>query len=291
MRGRLGIWAGEFRLLDDPVALGDAAAELEGLGFRALFVPGGAGRGDVLGRVASLLDATSEVEVATGILNVWMHEPAAVAAASVALDAASGGRFLLGLGIGHAPLVDRDAPGRFREPLATMARYLDALDAAPEPVRPERRFLAALGPKMLDLSRDRSLGSHPYCTTVTHTRFARERLGRGALLAVGVTLALEREPVAARARARRFLSTYLRLPNYVHALLAHGVAPEDLEGGGSDALCDAVVGWGDEDALVGRVAAHLEAGADHVCVQLLHDGPELPLAGWRTLARLLAPLS
>lgn len=286
--GRVGVWSGELRRHEDRGAVVEAAAELEELGYSALFIPGGAG-GDVLGAAAELLRATRSVAVATGILNVWMHAPANVAAGVGRLQEDHPGRFALGLGISHAQSVDRDEPGRYRRPLATMRAYLDDLDAAESPVSRERRLLAALGPRMLELARDRSAGSHPYFVPVEHTGVAREALGPRAVLAPEQAVLLETDPVRARERAREHVSVYLALPNYTNNLLRVGLTEEDLRDGGSDRLVDAVVAWGDEEAIAERVAAHHEAGADHVCIQVVGGAPgELPREDWRRLAGALA---
>jgi probable F420-dependent oxidoreductase len=283
--GRVGVWSGGLRRHGDAAEIRNAAAELEQLGYSALFIPGGVGGDDVFPAVERLLEATRAVPVATGIVNVWMHEPDEVAGAYAAIERDHPGRFQLGIGISHAPLVDRDEPGRYTRPLATMRRYLDSLDGR---VPAERILIAALGPRMLDLAAERTAGSHPYFVPVEHTRAARERLGAGAMLAVEQAVLLETDPVTARERARKHMAIYLTLPNYVNNLLRHGFEQADVVGGGSDRVVDAIVAWGDEHAIADRIAAHHEAGADHVCIQVI--GPldqGLPLDDWRRLAALL----
>jgi probable F420-dependent oxidoreductase len=285
--GKVGIWSGELRRHPDTALVASCSAELEELGYSALFIPGGAG-GDVLERCSLLLEATKTVAVAPGILNVWMHDPADVAVARARIDAEHPGRFLLGLGISHAPLVDSREPGRYRKPLTKMRSYLDELDAADPPVPREARFLAALGPKMLDLSRERSAGAHPYFVPVEHTAFARERLGPEPLLAPEQAVLVETDPERARSLAREHVTRYLELPNYTNNLLRHGFTQDDLADRGSDRLVDAIVAWGDEQAVAARVRAHLDAGADHVCIQALgsqHGEP--PREQWRRLAPAL----
>jgi probable F420-dependent oxidoreductase len=290
MHGRVGIWSGELRRHPDPGLVKDAARELEALGYAALFIPGGAGGDDLFDAAERLLDATSRVEVLTSVVNVWMHAPDEVAAATARLRSAHDDRFVAGLGISHAPLVDRTQAGRYRRPLATMSAYLDALDAAQPPVRPAQRLLGALGPRMLELARDRTAGSNPYFVTVEHTRFARSILGPERLLAVELPVVLEADPDRARARARGHMQVYLALPNYVNALLAHGIGEHELVDGGSEHLVDAVVAWGDEAAIAQRVDEHLAAGADHVCLQVIGAGDgEPPRAEWRALAEVLTP--
>jgi probable F420-dependent oxidoreductase len=284
LRG-VGLWSPGFRD-GDPGEVREAAFELEALGYSALWMPGGAG-GPILERAELLVDATVAIGVATGILNIWAHTAQEAATAHAGIELKAQGRFLLGLGVSHAPMVDREQPGRYRKPLSKMRAYLDELDAQPAPVPPSERVLAALGPKMLDLARERAAGAHPYFVPVAHTRFARERLGPGPLLAPEQAVVLETDHVRARAAAREHVSRYLRLPNYTNNLLRHGLSAEDLADGGSDRLLDAIVVMGDVDAVAERVRAHREAGADHVCLQVLGGGA-LPRDGWRRLAEGLA---
>jgi probable F420-dependent oxidoreductase len=235
-----------------------------------------------------VLRGTRTLIVASGILNVWQHDPELVAAERAQLADASDGRFLLGLGISHAPIVDRDEPGRYRRPLATMRAYLESLDAAAPPVPPESRVLAALGPKMLELARERSAGAHPYLVTPEHTHRAREALGPERLLAPEQAVVLETDPDRARTLARGHLAIYLQLPNYTNNLRRLGFGDPDFAGGGSDRLVDALVAWGDEDAIVARVREHRDAGADHVCIQAVAGGGDgLPRDEWRRLAPAL----
>jgi probable F420-dependent oxidoreductase len=276
--GTIGIWSSELRRSERAVAA-ESAAELDGLGYGALWFPGGSG-GAVLERAGELLEATSRAVVATGILNVWMHEPADVAAGHAALTAAHPGRFLLGIGIGHAPQLE---PGRWRKPLATMRAYLDGLDAADPPVPREARIAAALGPKMLDLAAERSLGAFSYFVPPEHTRFARERIGPDAVLAVELAVVLEPDDETARAHARRYAATYLRLRNYTRNLQRFGFTERETEGGGSDRLIDTVIPHGPPEAIADAVRAHRDAGADHVCLQPLGDGAARA-EGYRALA-------
>jgi probable F420-dependent oxidoreductase len=226
--------------------------------------------------------------VATGILNIWMHEPADVAVDHARLTAAHPDRFLLGLGIGHAPAVNRKQPGLYRKPYTKMVGYLDALDAAEPPVPAGERMLAALRPRMLELSRDRSTGAHPYFVPVEHTTVARETLGPNAWLAPEQAVVLDSDPESARAKARTHMEHYLELPNYTGNLLRLGFDEADIADGGSDRLVDAIVAWGDEAAIAERINAHLERGADHVCIQVVGvEQDTLPLETWRALAPAL----
>jgi probable F420-dependent oxidoreductase len=284
-----GIWSSELRRHEDAGAVAAAAAELEDLGYTALWVPGGAG-GPILEDVERLLGATRDVVVATGILNVWMHDPLDVAATRAYLDGEFPGRFLLGLGISHAPIVDADEPGRYARPLATMSAYLDALDATDPPVPKDARVLAALGPKMLELARDRTAGAHPYLTTPEHTQRAREILGPGPLLAPEQGVVLADDIATARQIARGQVKRYLGLPNYVNNWRRLGFEEADFVDGGSDRLVDALFALGTAEAARARVRQHMDAGADHVCVQVITDGPgRLPLEEWRALAEVLVP--
>jgi probable F420-dependent oxidoreductase len=283
--GRVGIWSGALRSAD-PGRVADAAAELEGLGYGTLWIPGGSG-GDVFGPVERLLAATTTACVATGILNLWSHAPQDVATADAAIRAAHPGRFLLGIGVSHASLVER-LDQVYERPLAKTAAYLDALDAADPPVPVGERALAALGPKMLEFARDRSAGAHPYLVSPDHTAFARGILGPGPLLAPEQKVLLETDPTRARHVARDMVRHYLLMPNYANNLRRSGFDEEDLAGEGSDRLVDGLVAWGDVDAIGRRVRAHLDAGADHVCLQVLGTDPAVPpLDEWRRLAAII----
>jgi probable F420-dependent oxidoreductase len=281
-----GIWSGLLRHGDAGEAA-EAAAELEQLGWSALWVPDVGG--DVFGALRNLLGATSRVVVATGILNIWMHGAEETAAEHARLTAEHGDRLLMGLGVSHQHLIDRvNEPGTYRKPLRQMVSYLDALDSADPPLPAGRRALAALGPKMLELARQRTAGAHPYLVTPAHTQRAREALGPGHLVAPEQGVVLETDPAAARAIARQHLSRYMVAPNYVNNWRRLGMGDEDLLDGGSDRLVDALVAWGDESAIAARVQEHRDAGADHVCVQVLTDQPaELPRREWRALAPAL----
>ena len=176
----------------------------------------------------------------------------------------------------------------YSQPFTRMVAYLDGLDAAEPPVPPERRVLAALRPRMLELAKDRATGAHPYFVPVEHTAFAREVLGTGPLLAPEVAVVLETDRAAALARAREYASIYLPLPNYANNLRRFGYTDDDIEGGGSDRLIEAVIPWGDAATVAERVRAHLDAGADHVCVQVIADYNTFPLAEYRELAPALS---
>ncbi len=216
-----------------------------------------------------------------------MHEPGDVAAGHARLTGEHPGRFLLGLGVSHAPLVERSHQV-YRRPLAKMVEYLDQLDAASPPVPKAERALAALAPRMLDLARDRTAGAHPYLVTPDHTVLAREVLGPGPLLAPEQKVVLDTDAERARSVGRQHLARYLELPNYTNNLLRIGFSADDIADGGSDRLVDGLVAWGDVDAVGARVRAHHDAGADHVCIQvLLAEAAALPLTEWRRLGEAL----
>jgi probable F420-dependent oxidoreductase len=283
--GPIGIWSGQLRRAD-PAAITEAAAELDELGYGTLWIPGGRG-GDVFGDVERLLAATARATVATGILNVWMHTPQDTAAGHAALATAYPGRFLLGLGVSHEPAVTESGQV-YARPLAKMVEYLDALDRADPPVPVRERVLAALGPRMLELSRDRSAGAHPYLVTPEYNAQARAVLGAGPLLATEVMVVLDTDPDRARSVARQHLERYLALPNYTNNFERQGFTADDLRDGGSDRMIDRLIPWGDEDRISTAIAEHRAAGADHVCVQVLEaDAGTLPIVGWRRLATAL----
>ncbi|MBB2992309.1 putative F420-dependent oxidoreductase [Mycolicibacterium iranicum] len=280
----VGLWSSQLRY-GNPEEAADAAAELDGLGFTALWIPDVGG--PVLDSVESLLSATEKTVIATGILNLWMHEPAEVATRYAALTDAHGERFLLGIGVSHAPLIDSKEPGLYRKPLAATEKFLDAIDASPQPVPTANRVLAALGPKMLQLSATKAGGAHPYLSTPTHTAQAREVLGQGPLLLPEQTVLLTDDRDEARQIGTDWLRSYLALPNYANNLLRLGFTEDDLSSV-SDRVFDALIAWGDEDAVKSRVTEHLDAGADHVCVQVLTADPrEFPREQWRRLADAL----
>ena len=265
----------------------EAATELESLGYSALWIPDVGG--DLFGSLANLLGATRTVTIATGILNVWMHTADDAAAAHARLTAEHGPRYLCGIGISHRPFIDMvNAPGTYTKPVDTMAAYLDGLDAAATPLAVADRMLAALGPKMLELARTRTAGTHPYLVTPELTAMARAGIGPDGLVASEVGVVLETDPAKAREIARLHLQTYLALPNYANNWKRHGFTDDDIANGGSDRLVDALIGWGDEAAIAARVQQHRDAGADHVCVQVLTSDPRaLPVDEWRTLAPVL----
>lgn len=290
--GAVGLWT--FQLdLQPAAAAREIAAEIEAQGWGALWISEAVGR-EPISHAGLLLDATKRMVVATGVANVWSRSASATAAAQRLLADDSGGRFLLGLGVSHGPMVEGMLGQRYERPLDKMAAFLDGIDDAfstsPPPAEDPPRVLAALGPKMLQLAATRAWGAHTYLVPVDHTPIARETMGVGPMLLVEQAVVLSADEDEAREVARRYLQIYLTLPNYTSNLMRLGYAEEDLADGGSDELVDALVAWGDVDAVVERVKAHREAGADHVCLQVLDpDATAVPMRQWRELAAALVP--
>jgi probable F420-dependent oxidoreductase len=254
-----------------------AARLVQDLGYGALWL-GGSPEVDEL---RPLLEATETLVAATGITNIWVSNPAMVAVEAAALERDYGDRSLIGIGAGHP-----EATSDYTRPRHATIEFLDVLDAAPAMLPPERRVLAALGPKMLDLAGERSLGSHPYFTTVEHTRFARDRLGSGRLLAPELACVVDTDAERARASARKYAALYLGLSNYTNNLLRFGFTERDIADGGSDRLIDRVIPHGSAPEIAEVVHAHIAAGADHVCLQPVGVSG-VPREQWTALARAL----
>jgi probable F420-dependent oxidoreductase len=268
--GPIGIWRVRYHGTD-------GVEEMEALGYGTLWVGASPGTADV----RPFLEHTSTLKVATGILNVWQHEPADVAAGHAELTRDFPGRFLLGIGIGHP-----EATSDYTRPLATMRAFFDGLDAADPPMPKDERAAAALGPKMLDLATERSLGAHTYFVPAEHTRYARDRIGPDPVIATEVAVVVESDSATARGIAREYAAGYLTRSNYTRNLLRHGFDESDVADGGSDRLIDAVIPHGEPAAVAEAVRAHLDAGANHVCLQPLGHGPN-PVEDYRALARVL----
>jgi probable F420-dependent oxidoreductase len=291
--GRIGIWASSG-LWEDGGKLSadgaDAATELEALGYGTVWL----GRADGnLELAEALLDATRRLVVGTSIVNIWMYDPPLVAASYRRVSERHGERLLVGLGVGHAPAVEATGQ-QYVRPLQAMQHYLDELDAGDPGIPEDARALAALGPRMLQLSAERSCGALPYLTPPEHTGWARGILDAGPLLVAEQKVVLDPDPASARALARRGVARYFRLPNYTSNVKRFGFTDEDVAGNGSDRVIDAIVAWGDVDAIARRVAEHLDAGADQVAIQVLTDavnaGSGLPRDEWRQLAPALQQL-
>ena len=253
---------------------GRLAQEVESLGFKALWIPESLGSKEIFAHASILLSATKTLIVASGIANIWARDAVAMNSGARTLQDAHADRFLCGIGVSHKPTIDVRLGGGYKKPLGHMRAYLDAMDKAPY-VGPNRkdppppRVLAALGPQMLRLSAERSLGAHPYFVPVEHTTIARKELGPDPLLAVEQACTLEADPAKARAIARTHMKRYLGLVNYSNNLRRLGWGDADLGNGGSDTLVDAIVAWGDVGAVKARADAHRKTGADHVCLQVL----------------------
>ena len=288
--GPVGIWT--FALDLQPVARArEVVAELEELGYGAIWIPDAVGR-DPLVHAALLLGGTNRIAVGTGIAQIYGRDPMTMIGGWKTISEAFPGRFVLGLGVSHQPMVEGLRGQIYLPPLTAMREYLERMDTAmyvaAEPTDPPRRVLAALGPKMLALAAERTEGAHPYNVPPEHTSRAREILGPAKLLAPEQAVVLETDPAEARRIGRGHLAIYLDLPNYMNNLRRFGITDDDIADGGSDRLVDMLVAWGDVDAVRARVQAHLDAGADHVAVQVLTpERGTLPLDEWRKLAPAL----
>lgn len=293
MLGRVGVWS--FALQTHPAAeAGAALGELEAMGVRAAWFPESVGSKEAFSHAGILLAASERMVLATGIANLYARDPMAMINGARTLAEAYPRRFVLGIGVSHAPSVE--ARGSvYGRPIERMTAYLDAMDAAtyvgPPPAAPVPLVLAALGPRMLELAAARADGAHPYFVPVEHTAIARERLGPEPVLAVEMAAVLDTDPERSREVARAFAARYVGTANYANNLRRLGWSGQDLADGGSDRLVDAVVARGDVGAIATRVRAHLDAGADHVCVQLRASDPtDLCLSGYRELMAALADL-
>jgi probable F420-dependent oxidoreductase len=273
--GRIGVWTAKPPFgVEGP---GEAAKLIEQLGYSAWWV----GASPHVRDLRPVLEATSTLVAATGILNVWANEPPETAAAAADVRSEFPSRFMLGIGIGHS-----EAASEYRKPLTAMRAFLDGLDASETPPPPDERCLAALGPKMLDLARERTAGTHPYFVPIAHTRDARERLGPGKLVAPELACVVDTDRPRARQIARGYAAYHLDLRNYVQNLLRFGFTEDDVADGGSDRLINAIVPQGSAEEIGEVVQAHLEAGADHVCLQPLGE-EGLPRNAWAALAKAL----
>jgi probable F420-dependent oxidoreductase len=291
--GRVGAWS--FALQTHAAREAQAAvARYEQLGYRCTWFPESIASKEAFAHAAVLLQGSPRMVVATGIANIYARDPMAMANGARTLAEAYPGRFVLGIGVSHAPSV-ASRGGTYERPIERMTAYLDAMEAAgytgPAPARPVPLLLAALGPRMLEMAGARADGAHSYFVPIEHTAAARARLGAGPVLAVEQTAVLDPDPARALEVARAFAGRYLALPNYANNLRRLGWGDEDLAGGGSDRLLAAVIAQGSAEAVAARVRDHLDAGADHVCVQLRSDDPaDLCLAGYEELREALGDL-
>ena len=268
----------------------DFAQRIESLGYSALWIPETLGR-NPFAHAAYLFTETTNLVIATGIANIYHRHPGMTLQSQKTLAEQSGGRFLLGIGVSHAPLVAGGRGLEYKKPVATMRQYLEDMAGstytAVPPATEPKTVIAALGPKMLELARDKADGAHPYWTTPEHTAQAREILGPDKLLCVEQKVVLETQPSVAREAARGALAMYASLPNYRNNWKRLGFSEEEIaEDGGCDRFIDAVVAWGDEQALNDRVRAHYDAGATHVCIQPVRAGGARGEIDWKALEAL-----
>jgi probable F420-dependent oxidoreductase len=290
--GRFGVWLGSIAL-EPAEEERTAIARIERLGYGAAWFGEGPTNREALSHAGLLLAASERLMIATGIANIWARDAAAAINAANTLNEAFQERFLLGLGVSHAPIVNSRGH-EYAKPLTAMRGYLEAIDehtyGAPAPEHPSPVLLAALRSKMLDLARERTAGAHPYFVPPSHTAKARAVLGPRPLLAPEQVVVLETDAARAREIGRRHMALYLRLPNYVNNLRALGYDDADFADGGSERLVDAIVAWGDEEAIAGRVREHLDAGADHVAIQAYAENAKAALAQLERLAPTLREL-
>ncbi len=290
--GRLGVWASMDGIT--AAAAASFAQRVEGWGYGALWLPESRGR-NVLVLASWLLASTKTLIIATGIANIYARDPQATASGQLALAEQSGGRFLLGLGVSHVPLVEGLRGHTYGKPVETMRDYVEAMRrasyTAPRPAEPPRTLIAALGPNMLALSASHTDGAHPYLVSPSHTLEARRILGPGKLLCPEQTVLAETDPARARRIGRAWLGRYLEMVNYRNNLLRLGFTTSDFANGGSDRLVDQVIAWGDAATIRRRVEEHWVAGADHVCIQALNPNEATPALPDERLLAALAPTS
>jgi probable F420-dependent oxidoreductase len=286
--GRIGVWTFAFDSLR-AVDVRESVAEIEGLGYTAVWVPEGGGSREIFAHLSLLLAATRDITVCSGIANVTARHAEAMAGGARTLADAYGERSVVGIGIGHQYTAGRRRQ-EWEDPVGRMGAYLDAMDGArvgPDPEVPVRRVIAALGPRMLEVAASKTLGAHTYFVPVEHTARARDLLGPEPVLAVEQTVVVSSDPTAAREIARSWAADYLSLLNYANNWRRLGYG-DDLDEGGSDRFIDAAFAWGDVSAIATRVREHLDAGADHVCVQVISGrDDDVSLPALRELAAAL----
>jgi len=285
--GSFGVWTFAFDQRPNTQAR-EMAAEVESLGYGAIWIPEAVGK-DPLVHSALLLSGTSRITLATGIASIYARDAMAMTQAHKTLTEAFPDRFLLGLGVSHAPMVEGMRGHEYGSPVKTMRAYLEAMDKAlylgAAPTSPTRRCIGALGPKMTALAATATDGIHPYNVTPEHTAEARAIVGPDKLVAVEHAVAFTTDVALAREAGRVHLSTYLGLPNYVNNLRRLGFGDDDFVERGSDKLIDALVAYGTVDQIASRLREHHAAGADHVCIQVV--GSPDPALAWRELAPAL----
>ena len=286
--GKLGVWS----FIDGMTApeLVAFTKRLEQWGYGALWIPEAVGR-DPFSTIGYLLANTDKLVLATGIANIYARDPMTMNAIHKTLSEIAPGRFILGMGVSHAPLVTDIRGHEYKKPVTTMRNYLQAMGGAlfmsVAATEDAPIMLAALRSNMLKLAAEKASGAHPYFVTPEHTARARQIMGPEALLCPEQMVLLETDPERARAIARKHMATYIALPNYCNNLLELGFTEEDFAEGGSDKLVDAIVAWGDETTIRARIQAHWDAGADHVCIQAFRDDGEM--GPDEALLEMLAP--
>ena len=294
--GKIGIWTHQLDSVPSQRA-SEAAKEIEEMGFGAIWIPETAGR-DPFVHSGLLLSATKKIVLATGIASIYSRDALAMASATRTLSEAFVNRFLLGVGVSHGPFVEVIRGHTWEKPLEHLSDYIENLKKAPfwayQPEHEAPICIGALGPKALKLAAESTWGAHPYNVTSEHTAMARETMGKEAFLAPMVAVILETDSSKAREMARKDLSIYLDLPNYRNNFLRIGFTEDDLSGGGSDRLLDSIRPWGDMETISNKIIEHFDAGANHVCVQLVVDQTEqqkfqngLPIKQWQSLAESL----
>jgi probable F420-dependent oxidoreductase len=285
--GKLGVWY--FFDGVPAAAAAEAAKRIESLGYSALWIPETVGRNPFV-HASWLLANTTRLIIATGIANIYHREPGVTMAAQKTLAEQSGNRFLLGMGVSHKPLVEGVRGLEYGAPVPTMRTYLERMAASPYTAVPPSEepptVIAALGPQMLKLAREKCTGAHPYFVSPEHTAMARDALGPDKWLCVEQKVILESDPAKARALARPVAGIYLGLPNYRNNWLRMGLTEADLENGGSDKFIDATFAWGTVDRIKARIQAHFDAGASHVCIQPVNTNGTFGDLHWAALEAL-----
>lgn len=285
--GSIGLWQG----LDPYPAsqLRDLVAQLDEQGWPCLWIPETVAR-DPFVAAGVMLEATTNLRVATGIASIWARDAMTTANAAKSLNEAYDGRFLLGLGASHHTLTEWVRKHDYSKPLSTMRTYLERMDASMfagvEPAEPTTRVIAALGPKMLALGAEMTDGVHPYFVPPEHTAIAREAVGPDKMVATEQMVILDTDPASARETARKHMKVYVGLPNYANNLMRLGFTEDEITNM-DDRLVDAIVVWGTVDDIAARVRAHQDAGASHVCIQVLRPDREPPTREWNELAAAL----
>lgn len=287
--GKLGVW-----YFLDGLSAPQAAAtaqRIEKIGYKTLWIPETVGKHPFV-TASWLLANTKTLNLATGIANIYHREPGVSLAGQMALAEQSGGRFLLGLGVSHKPMVEGVRGLQYGPPVPTMRAYLEKMAASPyqgvRPAEQPKTVIAALGPKMLELAASKAQGAHPYFSSPDHTAMARRVMGKGPLLCVEQKVVLCDDAATARKLARPIASIYLGLPNYRNNWLRMGLSEADLENGGSDKFIDATFAWGNADRIKARIQEHLDAGADHVCIQPVNPNGKFGDLHWEVLEEISA---